>query len=198
MKGGSSKPPPPPPHRAEHRLKTAESAAPHLPDDLRVVRVGRHLVIHQEHALLCRGPLAGIANRERTGHIRGHGLGHVDVQSGLDGVARLFGEEVRDVFERNGLDAALDHPLVAGKAGEAARLVDAQGVALLIGYLLEVVGDGVELVAAVLLEQPGNPPSPGRRGQRRRASPFGSGQAAPVSGPVRHRRRRGVVGPPPR
>ena len=97
--------------------------------------------------------------REHTGHIRRDGFGHVDVQSGIDDVAHLVGEEIRNVLERNGFDAALDQPLVAGQAGEPPRRIDAKRGALLVGDLWKVVRDGVHVVAAMLSEQPGNPPT---------------------------------------
>lgn len=81
------------------------------------------------------------------------------MDAGLDGRFGVFGKETGRRLENNGLDAAFDHLLVARQARKAASLIDAQGVAAGIGAVLEVVGNGVEIVAAVFPEQPGDPAS---------------------------------------
>ena len=100
------------------------------------------------------------ADLQRARHVDGHRLGHVDVQAGLDGGGGVFGEEVGRRFQDHGLHAAFDQPLVGRQAGEALRLVGAQRRAGLFRAVREVVGRRHELVAAVLLEEPGDPASP--------------------------------------
>ena len=63
----------------------------------------------------------------------------------------------RHVDHHHGLDAAVQQPLIAGQAGEAAGFVDAQLLTGLLGLVVEVVGDGMNHVAAVLLKQIGQP-----------------------------------------
>src|SRR5829696_5837075 len=53
----------------EHRLDVPDRAVANLADDLRVVRIRWHLVVHQEHALLSGRAPRRLANRQHTGRV---------------------------------------------------------------------------------------------------------------------------------
>ena len=77
--------------------------------------------------------------------------------AGVDRRSRMFGMEPRHVHDDHGLDAAFQETLVPRQAGEAAFFLDAQAIAGLLCRGIEIIGHGVELVAAVLLEEPRQP-----------------------------------------
>ena len=79
------------------------------------------------------------------------------MQSRIHRVTHLLGEEIRQVFERNRFDTALDETFVSGQTGKPTRRIDTERRALFVGDLRKVVGDRVHVVAAVLGKQPGNP-----------------------------------------
>lgn len=66
-------------------------------------------------------------------------------------------EEVRRSLQRDCFDAAIYQLAITRQAGKAARLVDTQRITCGIRHLLEIVGHGVHLVAAVLLKEAGDP-----------------------------------------
>ena len=53
----------------EHRLHAPDGSVPDLADDFRIVRIRRHLVVHEEHALPYGRALRRLANRQHTGHV---------------------------------------------------------------------------------------------------------------------------------
>ncbi len=120
---------------------------------LDIARIGGQLVIDEEHPPLLGRLFAGGFDREAAGYVDGHGLGHIDVQAGLGGGGRVFGQEAGGHDQGHRLDAAFDHSLVAREAGEPPPLVHAPLVAQGVGHLREVVGDGVQLIAAMLEEK---------------------------------------------
>ena len=139
------------------RQNLAQPAVPNPLGNFDVHRVGRHLVIDEETEFLLRRLLGGGLDRQAAGDVDGHGLGHVDVATGVDGGLGLFGIEIGDVFDGDGFDPAIQKFLVSREAGESSTFLDAQGVAAFIDGVLEIVGQGVDFIAAIFLEEVGDP-----------------------------------------
>ena len=135
----------------------AQRAIAHAPPHLEHRGVARQLIVDEETELFLRRQAARLADEQGAGHVHRDRLGHVDMLAGVHRGAGLLGVEIRDVLDHHGLDAAVEQPLVAVQSGEPARRVHLQRLAGFPGHLGEVVGDGVKLIAAVFVEQVGQP-----------------------------------------
>ena len=85
----------------------------------------------------------------QPGHIDRDGLGDVDVLAGRHGGRRVLRVEVRRALDRHGVHF-LQQLQVAFEAGEAVGLGDPELLAGVVDAVLEVVGHGDDVVAAVL------------------------------------------------
>ena len=106
--------------------------------------------------MFAAGLLAAVFDAQAARDIDGDGLGEVDVLAGRDGGGRLLRVEVRRAVDRHGVHL-LQQLQVALEAREAIGLRDLQLLAGVVHAVLEVVGHGDDVVAAVLLEQLGDP-----------------------------------------
>jgi len=102
------------------------------------------------------------------------GLGHVDVQTGPRPRQRSARAESRGARSGHGLDAAVDHSLVAGEAGKSPPLVHSPLVAQGVGHVWEVVAMAMEFIAAMLEKERNDPtPSPSAATRPSLILPFG-------------------------
>jgi len=112
------------------------------------------LVVHEEAEVFLRRLLPEFADEEGAGHIYGDRLGDVDVASRIHGVLGLPGIETRHVEHDQRFYAALDGLFVCRQSREAAGFVHAQFFSECFRHLGEIIRHGVDVVAAVLLDDP--------------------------------------------
>ena len=119
--------------------------------------VGAGLEIDLEAKLLRGRLLAALGDGLAAGHVHGYGFGQIDVLAGLDGGGRLLRMKIRRAFDDDRVELLLQQPAIAGEPGEAAGGRHVELRSGLVGVVLEVIRDGDDVIAAVLLEQVGHP-----------------------------------------
>jgi hypothetical protein len=81
--------------------------------------------------------------------------------TGIDRRSGVFGMEPWHVHNGHGFDTAVQETFMSRKTGESPFLLDAQAIADLLRRRAEVIRHGVNVVAAVSLEEFGQPrPAP--------------------------------------
>ena len=79
------------------------------------------------------------------------------MKPGLHRGTGVLGEEIRRGLQRDRFHAALDEFLIPRQGREPTGLVHPQFIAALVGDFLEIIRHGMQLIAAMLLEKPGDP-----------------------------------------
>ncbi len=114
----------------------------------------------RKHKLLLRGFLAQVRDQAAAGRVHGDGLGEIDMDSLFHGRRGLLRMEIGRRYDGYGLDAAFEEPLVGGQAREEPRFGDRELGAQVGGAVGEIIRPGIDLVAAVLGEELGDPRPP--------------------------------------
>jgi len=125
--------------------------------DLLVGRMGPGLEIREERQLLRGRLLAAVGDRLAAGNVHGDRFGEIDMLAGGDRGGGLLGMEVGRALDHHGVQLLVDQLLVAGESGKPLVRRHAELVAGIVRLVLEVIEHRDHVVAAVFLEQVGNP-----------------------------------------
>ena len=134
-----------------------ELAVMHSLHRVLVELVGARLEIHLETELLRGGLLAALGDGLAAGDIDRNRLGEIDMLARVDSGGGLFGMEVRGALNDYRVELLLQQLAVAGEPGVAVGGGHVELRPRLIRVVLEVIRDGHNVVASVLLEQVGDP-----------------------------------------
>ena len=93
-------------------------------------------------------------------HIHGDRFGEIDVFAGRHGRGRLLRMEVGRRYDRYGVERLLQQPAISRQAGETLLRFHAQRIAQGVDAVGKIVGRSHDVIAAMLLEQLGDPGAP--------------------------------------